>query len=41
MDFELNNNHQAKVSWRPRLSEFSAGEMDVERLTLIDRYLCH
>jgi len=41
IDFELVDDNHAQLSWRPILEGFSAGELSVQRLSQIDRYICH
>lgn len=40
IDFELTDNNNAQVSWQPTQAGFTAGELAVTRLTVIDRYRC-
>ena len=39
--FKLLDNNRAIISWQSGLPEISAGQLSVQRLTLIDRYSCH
>lgn len=39
--FELIDDTNAHISWSPLSSDFSAGELNVSKLTFIDRFQCH
>ncbi len=40
VEFELLDDDHAKVSWQPELPGFTAGTMQLQRLTYLDRYRC-